>query len=985
MSTVRTVRKGMTGAMALGAALWWLVVSGAASLHAQAEGVFLAVELSREGSSSPSLLEPTLEEAPRTLRSRLVRIDLGQFDAARAVAGRNGGDLTPLTLNLFDDTVFTAHVQSATPTRAGYALSGRLIGEPFGTMTLVVNGAVVAGTVRTLEATWRIRTAGAGLYRIRQVDLSTLPPEAEPLIEAAPVNDEPGGETGDLSLEGETVVRAANGDGPLVDAVDVTTIDGPAVDIILFYTPEARDYEGGQAEIEATLDLFVAETNQAFADSGVLLRLNLVRAEELDYFEEGGLSDDFGRFGDPADGYMDDVYPLRDAYAADLMHLIALRDAEDKNDPCGLVVMVVGAGHVQDVPAATSISCGAFTFAHEVGHTMGLSHDRYELHDSVFNKPYPYSYGYVNQRAFDIDAPGSSRWRTVMAYNSQCEDAGFNCTQLFRFSNPDQTYASDPLGMPGDEPSDAVDGPADARRNLNELRSHLANFRNSRDRILCEPVLSPARQIAPIEGGTFELAVTIRHDCAWTAVADADFVSVTRGASGTGPGVVEYAVDANGGAERTGQLTIAGRAFPIGQPGPDSGGACGRTVQVMEAITEEAHVDHCWEVTSAHLAGIRILHLDDRRIAALQAGDFAGLSGIWTLRLGGNELTTLPEGIFEGLVSLRTLYLTDNILTTLPEGVFAGLTTLDQLHLHYNNLTTLPEGIFVGLSNLESMILDGNPLNSLPEGVFAGLPNLRSLWMSGTNLRSLPDEVFAGLSNLEVLFIQGNKLNSLPEGLFEGLANLETIWLGGNELAELPEGVFNGLPNLNGLVLGPNPLGSLPQRVFAELPKLRFVDLGKTELTALPPDIFSGLSDLRGLWLFGNEFNALPAGIFSGLSNLRNLELNDNPGAPFTLTLELVVGEQTSTGGTVSVEVAEGAPFDMPLALTATGGTLSARTATVGAGETSSPAVTVTREGSTVTVQPGAAPAIPRGSGCGRTLCFTGLQLAVGGPVELSN
>ena len=37
-------------------------------------------------------------------------------------------------------------------------------------------------------------------------------------------------------------------------------------------------------------------------------------------------------------------------------------------------------------------------------------------------------------------APASSRWRTIMAYNSQCADAGFRCSRLLRFSNPDQTY-----------------------------------------------------------------------------------------------------------------------------------------------------------------------------------------------------------------------------------------------------------------------------------------------------------------------------------------------------------------------------------------------------------------------------------------------------------------------------------------------------------------------------------------------------------------
>ena len=50
-----------------------------------------------------------------------------------------------------------------------------------GTVTLVVNGEVVAGTVRTPAATYRIRPAGGGLHAVSQIDLSRLPPLGEPI------------------------------------------------------------------------------------------------------------------------------------------------------------------------------------------------------------------------------------------------------------------------------------------------------------------------------------------------------------------------------------------------------------------------------------------------------------------------------------------------------------------------------------------------------------------------------------------------------------------------------------------------------------------------------------------------------------------------------------------------------------------------------------------------------------------------------------
>ena len=615
---------------------------------------------------------------------------------------------------------------------------------------------------------------------------------------------------------------------------------------------------------------------------------------------------------------------------------------------------------------------------------MGIRHDRYMWSDE--NNPYPYSAGYVNLRAFDAGAPESSRWYTVMAYPNRCTvEGGFHCSWLFRFSNPDQTYRGDPMGVPGNEPSNSWDGPADARRSLNNTRSIVANYRSSHDRIACKPVLTPERQFVPAGGGTFEVAVTIRHDCAWSAVPQAEFVSVTRGASGTGSGVVEYQVAANAGPGRAGRLTISGRSNLIEQVGAASEGVCDRTEQVHRAITDAAPVDHCWQVTPGQLAAIKTLRINDKAISALLPADFAGLSGLLQLDLDGNDLTTLPAGIFAGLSNLEGLSLSYNPLSSLREDVFAGLSRLEHLTFHHHSLTTLPPEVFAGLSSLEGLIVTDGRLTALPEDIFAGLSSLKELWLSGNNLTALQPGIFAGLSSLEGLLVTSNKLTSLPAGIFAGLSNLDTLWLNRNDLSSLPPEVFRGLSSLENLRLPSNPLGSVPERLFAGLSNLGFLDLYGTGLTALPSGIFADLTALHGLWLTNNKLTALPAGVFSGLSRLRNLELDDNPGVPFTLTLQLVAKERTSTGGAVAVEVMEGAPFDMPLSLSVTGGTLSTSSVTVGAGQTASPNVTVTRQESTATVRPGEPPPIPPGSGCGRPRCILGLELEVSGSVEFTN
>ena len=126
-----------------------------------------------------------------TLRSRVVTIDLGQLDHAQAAVADPPGqptqtrDTSPrtdkrstapapgttLTLNLFDDTVVTGLVEYTEPTfSGGYAVSGRLAEERLGTMTLVVNGETVAGTVRLVGETYRIRSVGAGQATISEVE-----------------------------------------------------------------------------------------------------------------------------------------------------------------------------------------------------------------------------------------------------------------------------------------------------------------------------------------------------------------------------------------------------------------------------------------------------------------------------------------------------------------------------------------------------------------------------------------------------------------------------------------------------------------------------------------------------------------------------------------------------------------------------------------------------------------------------------------------
>ena len=234
------------------------------------------------------------------------------------------------------------------------------------------------------------------------------------------------------------------------------------IDVAVVYTPAAREEAGGTAEIEAVIDLMVAETNEAYQASGVYQRLALVARSEVQYAEAGGFRD-IDRLVDPSDGYMDEVHAMRDRTGADLVHLVF----KHQDHQFGGVALLGGGFGI------TCQNCGGVTFAHELGHNMGLSHDRYVGGVS----PHP-AYGYVNQQALTPGAGRSRRWRTIMSYDIQCEDAYTNCQWLRRFSNPRQRYDGDPLGVPHGTGETGVTGPADAAAVLNATGPAVALWRD---------------------------------------------------------------------------------------------------------------------------------------------------------------------------------------------------------------------------------------------------------------------------------------------------------------------------------------------------------------------------------------------------------------------------------------------------------------------------------------------------------------------------
>lgn len=169
---------------------------------------------------------------------------------------------------------------------------------------------------------------------------------------------------------------------------------------------------------------------------------------------------------------------------------------------------------------------------------------------------------------------------------------------------------------------------------------------------------------------------------------------------------------------------------------------------------------------------------------------------------------------------------------------------------------------------------------------------------------------------------------------------------------------------------------------FSGLDSLIRLDLSGNRIARLPATAFGGLADLRSLDLRANRLESLPGGVLAGLANLTALRLADNPGAPFILQLELLRTDTTRLGAagpaTISLAVAEGAPFPVAVGLVVENGTASARALAVGAGETAGSPITVNgsaADSGATRLATGPAPALPAG--------FDGLQLRPPTPLVL--
>ncbi|MBC8285802.1 MAG: hypothetical protein H8E32_18465 [Nitrospinae bacterium] len=450
------------------------------------------------------------KQGPTIVRSRFVNIDFSLLsDPEKNFVAETDGEI-PLILNVFPSKEFSAQIYKIEKNRSGsYSWYGKLKDVPMSQVILVVNRGRVYGNISKPNFTYQIRHIADGIHAIYEIDPSKFPPDGEPITPGAQPNPSllPGEDkmteieeatpssfstTGKDFAPGSSRVGFgydSEGDlfmsGNVVNSDALTTSsgsssspgaqsdDGSVIDLLVVYTQEARDAEGGTTAIESLIDLAASETNASYSNSGVAHVVRVVAKQEISFSETGFSFNGF--LNSAQDGSISGLHDLRNTHGADLVVVLVRGD----NSLCGLgfLMTTVSSAFEAFGYSVTQTNCatGNFTFGHEIGHNMAARHDR--ANDSTDGAPFSFNHGFVDL---------TNNFKTIMGTGSN--------TRIQHYSNPEVLFGGAVTGI-----SEGNALAADNRLTFQNTALTVSNFRDSIDSQVVASIDRPnaSRVIAP--------------------------------------------------------------------------------------------------------------------------------------------------------------------------------------------------------------------------------------------------------------------------------------------------------------------------------------------------------------------------------------------------------------------------------------------------------------------------------------------------------
>jgi len=268
---------------------------------------------------------------------------------------------------------------------------------------------------------------------------------------------------------------------------------GDVLDVMVVWTKDAECKNAGfvpgctltastDSSMRALIDLAVEETNTAYEISGANTELLLVHAYRHPTYTASSFN---GALDDVTDNTVDGVHENREQYGADIVALII-----DDPQYCGIAWLGPSKNLMYSV-TAWNCATGYYSFGHEIGHNLGLQHDR-GTQFACSNSGYNFGYRDTN-----------GGFRSILAYScaqGQCDNnPGGSCTRIIRFSNPNSGWQGSPVG----------NAENDNVRKINDVRATVAAYY---PHYISEPTVSPAPTAPPTPCNGDELTVLLVTD-----------------------------------------------------------------------------------------------------------------------------------------------------------------------------------------------------------------------------------------------------------------------------------------------------------------------------------------------------------------------------------------------------------------------------------------------------------------------------------------
>jgi hypothetical protein len=212
------------------------------------------------------------------------------------------------------------------------------------------------------------------------------------------------------------------------------------VDIMVEYTAHATSatqtgYSVGYtaAFAKQRIAYLVTASNQAYIDSGVKLAIRLVYAEPTEYTDTNS---SYTALGDLmlGKGVFSGVAAKRAQYGADLVYLFRPLNAITQT-VCGLAYleMANGSAPIKEIGFGTisdgisqdtrpAAYCKINSFTHEIGHSMGLVHDRESAGTTKGAYPYSYAWGVTGTYGtiMSYKGPATLMYFSTPVLSTQC-------------------------------------------------------------------------------------------------------------------------------------------------------------------------------------------------------------------------------------------------------------------------------------------------------------------------------------------------------------------------------------------------------------------------------------------------------------------------------------------------------------------------------------------------------------------------------------